>query len=252
MEKPFQGQVALITGGSRGIGRAISLTLARQGADIVINFLRRRSAAEQTAEEVRACGARAHLLKADVGEAEDVACMFQEIKEAFGGLDILVSNAALGVLRPAMELEVKHWERTMNICGRALLLLAQGAAPLMEKRGGGKIIAITSIGATRVLPHYAAVGAAKGVLETLTRYLACELAPKGIVVNAVSGGVVDTEALKFFPNRQELLAWGQRTPMGRVGRPEDIANVVALLCRPEANWICGQTIVADGGFSLLA
>ncbi|MBI2942097.1 MAG: SDR family oxidoreductase [Chloroflexi bacterium] len=247
----LHGRIALITGGSRGIGRAIGLKLARHGADIVVNYLRHRAAAEETAAELRAFGVRATTVRADVGEPDGVRHLFAAVRSAFGALDILVSNAALGVLRPAMELEPKHWQRTLDVMGRALLLCAQEAVPLMEGRAG-TIVSISSLGSTRVIPHYAGPGAAKATLETLTRYLAVELAPRNVSVNAVSGGIVETEALKPFPNRAELVGRAEgSTPWGRVGRPEDIANVVYLLCQPEARWICGQTIIADGGYSLV-
>lgn len=250
-DRSLSGKIAVITGASRGIGRATALKLARHGADIVVNYLRRRSAAEETAAELRALGVRAEIVRADVGDPDDVRTLFDTVRDRFGALDILVSNAALGVLRPALELEVKHWQRTLDIMGRALLLCTQAAVPLMEGRDG-TIVSISSIGSARVIPHYIAPGAAKAVLETLTRYLAVELAPKGIIVNAVSGGLVETEALKPFEHRDSMLNDGRsRTPLGRAGRPDDIANVVYLLCQPEARWICGQTIVADGGFSLV-
>lgn len=250
-EKPFAGQVALITGGSRGIGRATALRFARGGADVVVNYLRHRTAAEQTVKELESLGARAIAVRADVGDEEDLDRLFAETRQVFGYLDILVSNAALGTPRPALDLGAKHWQKTLDVMGRALLFCAQRAVPLMEGRWG-RIVSITSIGSFRVLPNYAAPGAAKAVLETLTRYLAVELAPKGISVNAVSGGVVETDALKAFPNQSDMLDMGTRAPLGRLGLPEDIAGVVTLLCRPEARWICGQTIIADGGYSVLA
>lgn len=249
--RPFADQVILITGGSRGIGRATALRFARGGANIVVNYLRHRTAAEETVKELEGLGVRAIAVRADVGEEEDVDRLFEEARQAFGYLDVFVSNAALGTPRPAMDLRVKHWQKTMDVMGRALLLGAQRAAPLMENRWG-RIIAITSIGSFRVLPNYAAPGAAKAVLESLTRYLAVELAPRGISVNAVSGGVVETDALRAFPNQGNMLEMGQRAPLGRLGLPEDIAAVITLLCRPEARWITGQTIIADGGYSLLA
>jgi enoyl-[acyl-carrier protein] reductase III len=248
--KPFAGQVVLITGASRGIGRATALRFAEGGADVVVNYLRHRTAAEQTASELMARGVRAVPVRADVSDPADLDRLFDEVKAHFGGLDVLVSNAALGVLRPAMELEIKHWQKTLDVMGRALLLCAQRAVPLMQSRWG-RIVSISSLGSFRVLPNYVGPGVAKSILETLTRYLAVELAPQGINVNAVSGGVVETDALGFFPNEADMLAAGKRAPLGRLGQPDDIAAVVTLLCRPEARWICGQTIIADGGFSLL-
>lgn len=249
--RPFADQVVLITGGSRGIGRATALRFARGGANVVVNYLRHRSAAEETVAELTKIGARAIAVRADVGVEEDLDLLFAETRAAFGFLDVLVSNAALGTPRPAIDLKAKHWQKTLDVMGRALLFGAQRAVPLMEGRWG-RIISITSIGSFRVLPYYAAPGAAKAVLESLTRYLAVELASRGISVNAVSGGVVETDALKAFPNQADMLLLGARAPLGRLGLPEDIAAVVTLLCRPEARWITGQTIVADGGYSLLA
>jgi len=249
-EKPFAGQVVLITGASRGIGRATALRFAEGGANIVVNYLRHRTAAEEVVKEIESRGAQALAVRADVSDLEALDRLFAETQAQFGGLDVLVSNAALGMLRPAMEFTPKHWQKTLDIMGRALLVCAQRAVPLMEGRWG-RIIAISSIGSVRVLPNYVGPGVAKAILETLTRYLAVELAPRGISVNAVSGGVIETDALDAFPNQADMLAAGQRAPAGRLGQPDDIAAVVTLLCRPEAKWICGQTIIADGGYSLL-
>lgn len=153
--------------------------------------------------------------------------MFAQVDEAFGRVDVLINNAASGVLRPAMELEESHWNWTMDINSKALLFCAQEAAKRMEKVGGGKIVSISSLGAIRYLENYTAVGVSKAAVESLTRYLAVELAPKNISVNAVSGGAVDTDALKHFPNREELLAdAAAKTPAGRMVKPEDIVNAV--------------------------
>jgi enoyl-[acyl-carrier protein] reductase III len=248
----LKGKTALVTGGSRGIGRAIALTLADRGCDIIINFFRNRKPAEETAELIRAKGVRCHTIKANVGDLEKIEEMFGEIDVEFGGLDILVSNAASGVLLPLMELKENHWDWTMEINAKALLFCAQKAVPLMEKRGGGKIVALSSLGSMRVLDNYTTVGVSKAALESLTRYLAVELAPKNIVVNAVSGGAVDTDALRHFPNREELLESARkRTPAGRIVEPQDLANAVSFLCSDEAWMIRGQTIIVDGGFSLL-
>jgi enoyl-[acyl-carrier protein] reductase III len=249
-DKPFDGQIAVITGASRGIGRAIAVRLAQGGASIVVNYLRHRTAADDTVAELTELGVRAIPVQADVSDPADLDRLFDQVRATFGGIDILVSNAALGVLRPAMQLEIKHWQKTLDVMGRALLLCSQRAVPLMLGRWG-RIVSISSIGSTRVLPNYVAPGVAKAILETLTRYLAVELAPLGISVNAVSGGVIETDALDYFPNQSDMLTAGKRAPAGRLGQPDDLAAVVALLCRPEARWICGQTIIADGGYSLL-
>jgi enoyl-[acyl-carrier protein] reductase III len=177
--------------------------------------------------------------------------MFDEVKEAFGGLDVLVCNAASGFIRPALEQDSRGWDWTMNINARSVLFCAQQAHPLMKARGGGYIVSISSLGSIRVMPEYVAIGASKAALEALTRYLAFELAADNIVVNAVSGGIVETDALKHFPRRDEMLAGAiARTPAGRLTVPEDIAKVVAFLCTPDAQMIRGQTIIVDGGFTL--
>jgi enoyl-[acyl-carrier protein] reductase III len=169
---------------------------------------------------------------------------------ALGPLDVLVHNAATGVIRPALETEDKHWDWTLNANARALLQLARATAPQMP--AGSAIVAISSLGAQRVLENYALVGTSKAALEALVRYLAVELAPRGIRVNAVSGGVVDTGALDHFPNREQMLESGTANPVGRLVAPDDVAGAVAFLCGPDAKMVCGQTLVVDGGFSLRA
>jgi len=249
----FQGKVALVTGSGRGIGRAIALRLAQQGADLAVNFFRNRRPAEETAEAIRALGRRAEVIKADVGELDGIAALFDGVERTFGGLDLLISNAASGYNRPALAQKPKGWDWTMNINARALLFCAQRAAPLMQARGGGAIVSLSSPGSFRVLPDYVVVGASKAALEALTRYLAIELAPLGIVVNAVSPGIVATDALRHFDASRDGTVLEQAlraTPAGRLVTPEDVANVVAFLCTPEASMIRGQTILVDGGYTL--
>ncbi len=247
----LEGKVALITGGSRGIGRAIAIKLAEAGANVAINYLRQRTAAEETVKLIEATGAKALAIRANVGEHENIHHMVDEIESEFGKLNILISNAASGVLKPAMELTEKHWHWTMDINAGTLLPLAQHAVPLMGEEGGN-IVAVSSLGSIRAIPNYAAVGASKAALESLIRHLAAELAPKKISVNAVSAGLVDTDALKHFPNREQMLEASQaKTPTGRLTTPEDVANVVLFLCSPLAQQIQGQTIVVDGGYSIL-
>jgi enoyl-[acyl-carrier protein] reductase III len=248
----MEGKVALVTGGSRGIGRAISLKLADMGANIAVNFFSNRKGAREVVEEIRSKGVEAISVRANVGNPEHVEKMFRTIKDTFGGLDVLISNAASGVLKQAIDIDLKDWDRAININARAFLLCTQQAVRLMEGREGPKyIIAITSQGSRNYIPNYGSVGASKAALEAIIRYLAVELARKDIRVNGVASGVVDTDSLKLFPHRQEMIEEATRkTPMGRLGTPEDIANVVGLLCSEDARWICGQVIVADGGYSL--
>jgi len=250
----FENHVALITGSGRGIGRAIALQLAGRGADVVVNFFRNRAPAEETAHEIESFGRKAMVVKADVGTLEGIEHLFAETERAFGALDILVCNAASGYNRPVMEQRIKGWDWTMNINARSALFCAQKAVPLMRKRGRGYIVNQSSIGSQRVLPDYVVVGASKAALEAVTRYLAVELAPLGIVVNAVSAGTVLTDALKHFRALQDpsLLADADaRVPAGRMVTPEDVANVVAFLCTPAAEMIRGQVIVVDGGYTLV-
>ena len=236
----------LVTGGSRGIGRAIALRFARDGARrVAIGYLRNDAAAEATAEELRAAGAAPVLVRGSVASER----VLEAVRE-LGPLDVLVHNAATGVIRPALETEDKHWDWTLNANARALLSLARAAAPSMPQRSS--IVAISSLGAQRVLENYVLVGTSKAALESLVRYLAVELAPRGIRVNAVSGGVVETGALEHFPNREEMLRAGAANPVGRLVSPEDIAGAVAFLCGPDADMVRGQTLIVDGGFSLLA
>ena len=197
-------KVALVTGSSRGIGKATALQLAKEGYDLVINYARSKTAALETAAEIEALGRKALVVKANVGDVEKIKQLFEAIKNEYGRLDVFVNNAASGVQRPLMELEESHWDWTMNINSKALLFCAQEAAKLMDN--GGKIVSISSLGSIRYLKNYTVVGVSKAALEALTRYLAVELAEKNIVVNAVSGGAVDTDALKHFPNREEMLA----------------------------------------------
>jgi enoyl-[acyl-carrier protein] reductase III len=234
-----------VSGGSRGIGRAIALRFARDGAKrVAIGYFRSDGAAERTAEELRELGAEPTLVRGNITSER----VLEEVA-ALGPLDVLVHNAASGVSVPALEASAKHWDWTVNTNARALLQLAQTAAPTMPE--GSSIVAISSLGAQRVLDNYTLVGTSKAALESLVRYLAVELAPR-IRVNAVSGGVVETDALGAFPNREEMLAAGAANPAGRMVEPDDIAGAVAFLCSPDAAMVRGQVVVVDGGFSLRA
>jgi enoyl-[acyl-carrier protein] reductase III len=249
----FRDKVALVTGSGRGIGKAIALRLAEEGADLVINFFRNRRPAEETAEAVRALGRRALVVRANVGELEGIDSLFEALEAEYGGLDILVCNAASGYNRPALEQKPKGWDWTLNINARSMLFSAQLAVPLMQARGGGRIVSITSPGSFRVLPDYVVVGASKAALEALTRYLAVELSPLGIIVNAVSPGIVETDALKHFDTLRDgdvIPQAIEATPAGRLVTPEDVAGVVAFLCSPEAEMIRGQIVLVDGGYTL--
>src|SRR5436309_8570838 len=243
----FDGASVFVSGGSRGIGRAIALRFAELGAArVAIGYLRNDRAAEEAAEELRAAGAEPLLVRGNIA-SDRVA---QEAAE-LGPFDAVVHNAATGVIRPALETDDKHWDWTLSANARALLSLAQGLAPDMQP--GSSFVGISSLGATRVLENYVLVGVSKAALEAVVRYLAVELAPREIRVNAVSAGVVETGALEHFPNREEMIASGlKRTPAGRLVEPRDVADAVCFLCSDAAEMVRGHTLVVDGGFSLLA
>ena len=249
MPGALTGKVALVTGAARGIGRAIARKLAAEGCDIAANYYNSGEEAATLCAEIHALGRRAHAIQASVGIPESVDEMYAEFRKHFDHLDILVSNAASGVLKPTTEMTLKHWRWCMETNALALNLLTQRGLPLMKD--GGRVIALSSLGASRAMPGYGFIGASKAALEALARALAQELGPRGIRVNTVSAGVVDTDALAYFPNREELLAnFAQRTPAGPVLTPEDVAGAVYLLCLPEAAMINGHTLIVDGGFAI--
>jgi enoyl-[acyl-carrier protein] reductase III len=244
---PATGRSVVVTGGTRGIGKAIALRLASDGASrVVLGYMRNDKAAESAAEEIRAAGAEPVLVRGNVASEKVIVEL-----ASHGPYAVVVHNAATGVIEPALETDDRHWDWTLNANARALLSLARACAPDMAS--GSSIIAISSLGARRVLENYVLVGTSKAAVESVVRYLAVELAPLGIRVNAVSGGVVETEALDHFPNREEMLRAGRtRTPAGRLAEPADIAGAVAFLCSPDAQMVRGHTLIVDGGFSLLA
>jgi enoyl-[acyl-carrier protein] reductase III len=240
------GSSVLVTGGTRGIGLAIALRLVRDGARrAILGYLRNDDAARAAAAAVRAAGGEAVLVRGNVAKAHVV-----EELAAAGPYRIVVHNAATGVIRPALDTDDRHWDWTLNANARALLALARATVPAMER--GSSILAISSLGSQRVLENYALVGTSKAALETVVRYLAVELGPLGIRVNGVSGGVVETEALDYFPNKDAMLATVSRTPAGRLVEPDDIAAAVSFLASPDAEMVRGQILVVDGGFSLPA
>ena len=244
------GKTALITGGARGIGKASALKLANHGADVVIVYYNSSDEAHAVCEEVKNKGRRAIAVQANVAELSSVIEMIDIVKQHFEHIDILISNAASGVLKPAMKMSAKHWRWCLETNALALNHLAQQCKPFMPK--GSRIIAMSSLGSIRAIPNYAFIGASKAALESLVRSLSLELAPDGISVNTISAGIVDTDALKYFPNREALLEeYQNRSLSGRPLLPEDVANAVYLLCLPEAEMIKGQTIFVDAGYSII-
>lgn len=234
----------IVTGGSRGIGRAIATRLAAEGSTVCINYLQNEGAAQQTAEAVRAKGAEAIIVQGNVRADSDL----KRIAQAMDSVDVLVHNAAVGALKPYEKMRSAHWDLTLESSLKPFWHLTK-LAPLVD---GACVIGLSSLGSRRYIPGYAAMGAAKAGMEALTRQLAVELAPRRIRVNTVCGGLVDTDALNYFPEREKMIAYAeQATPFGRLGTPEDIAAVVELLVSDKAAWVTGQTLVADGGLSLI-
>jgi NAD(P)-dependent dehydrogenase (short-subunit alcohol dehydrogenase family) len=248
-----RGGVVLVTGGTRGIGRAIALRLAREQPEhVFLGYCLDHEAARRAVAEVEALGVGATAIAADLGRVELIEELFGRVRERQGRLDVFVSNAARASFRPVAELSDRAFRKTMEINAQAFLVGGRLAAELMDAGGrGGRIVAVSSLGSHTCPPGYAALGAAKAALEALARYMAVELAPRNINVNVVCGGLVDTPGLQLHPHYEEVArAVRERTPAGRVGRPEDLAGIVAFLCSPESDWIRGQTLIADGGYSI--
>jgi enoyl-[acyl-carrier protein] reductase III len=248
----LRGQTVLITGGSRGIGRAIAVRLAReQPQHIVIGYASNHPAARATVAELQSLGVGATQISTDVGNRDLLCDLFEQVRHQFGRLDVFISNAARTSFRPAMRLDARTWQKIMDLNARAFLQGSQLAAEIMRENGGGRIIAMSSLGSHYCAPGYAGLGAAKAVIETMTRYLALELADWGINVNVVCGGFVDTESMRLSPDYPQMVDYVvNRTPTHRLAQPEDLAGVVAFLCSSDSDWIRGQVLVADGGFSL--
>jgi len=226
----------LITGASRGIGRAIAVALAAPGRTLLINYLQNEAAAEETARLVRAQGGEALVLQGNVRSEDDN----KRLAKAFDEVDVLVHNAAVGALKPYDKLRTSHWDLTLESSLRPFWMLTK----LCRLREGGNVIGVSSLGSRSYIPGYAAMGAAKAGMEALTRQLAVELAPRKVRVNTV--------CVQYFAEGKQMIETTEKlTPLGRVGEPEDIAGAVKLLLMPEARWITGQVLVVDGGFSLL-
>ena len=254
----LQGRVALVTGSSRGIGRGIALKLAESGARVAVHYFQNEAAAHHTLEQVRACGSDGLLVQADVSQPEQVRGMFDTVEDHFGGLDVFVSNARPELAtfyQPPLDIGESQWDMAMDSQAKAFLLGAQAAARLM--RPGGRIVAVTYAPSARTgsWQPWLAMGASKAAQEALVRYFAVALARRGITVNSVSPGLTQDSVLNGLPDEVQNAAreWHESgwTPLGRMGTPADIGNVVSLLCSPEACWITGQTIYADGGASLM-
>jgi enoyl-[acyl-carrier protein] reductase III len=246
----LKGKKALITGGTRGIGRAIALRLADEGCELALNYLDKKDAADETLELLKKKGKTAHLIQANLRDMDDARKLAADAIQILGGIDILVHCAALGTFKRTSQLKPSHWDMTMDINVKSFLVLCQEAKKHMKP--GSTIIALSSTGSIRVVPNYGAIGISKAALESLVRYLAVDYIQDGVRVNAVSGGFIDTQSLNAFPEYERMKEEAKkRTPANRIGQPEDLSGIVAFLCTDDARWIVGQTILADGALSLV-
>jgi enoyl-[acyl-carrier protein] reductase III len=250
----FAGKTALVTGSSRGIGKALALTLARGGASIVVNYNRNAGLASETVREIEALGGRAIAVAANVEEPEEIERLFDRVGEEFGRLDLFVSNAAASSFKKIEDLEVHNLDRSYALNVRAFVLGAQRAVALM--REGGRIVALSSYGSIRAYPTYANLGSNKAAIEAWVRYMAVEFAPQGVNVNAVNGGLIDTESCAYFyervPGMAPIESVLSKVPKGRMGSAQEVADVIAFLLAPDSSYITGQTICVDGGLSVVA
>jgi len=249
----FDDRIALITGGTRGIGKALALSLARAGATVVLNYRRNEEAAQTTLGEIRAFDGRCEAIRADLEDPAQIDALFAQIQQRHGRLDFFVSNAAASAFKRILDLNVGNLDRTYALNVRAFVLGAIRAVRLMER--GGRIVALSSYGSQRAYPTYANLGSAKAAIEAWVRYMAVEFAPHGVNVNAVNGGIIDTDSAAFFykvpgmPALDDVLA---KVPKARKGSAQEIADAVAFLLAPESEYITGQTIAVDGGLSVIA
>ena len=245
-----RGKKAIITGGTRGIGKAIASRLAAEGCALVLNYLDDDETARATLGELRAKKSEATLVKANLADPAEARRLCDEALKALGGIDYLVHCAALGTFKKVSDLRLNQWDLSFDINVKSFLVMCQKISPAMKN--GGAIVALSSSGAARYVPNYGAIGISKAALECLVKYLAVEFIGSGIRVNSVSAGPVETRALAAFPHPERMKEeMSVRTPAGRLGRPEDLTGLVSFLLSPDAAWIIGQVVVADGGLSLV-
>jgi NAD(P)-dependent dehydrogenase (short-subunit alcohol dehydrogenase family) len=252
-QEGFEGKIALITGGSRGIGRAIARSLAARGTTPIINYRRNDEAARDTVAQVERLGATTLAIRADLESLEETEAMFETVRERFGRLDFFISNASASNFRPFMELAPHHLERTFNLNVRAFVIGTQRAAALMAD--GGRIVVLSSYGSLRTFPTYANLGAAKAAIEVWARYMAVELAPLGINVNAVTPGIVESDSSAFFYGTGRVAPLDTvvaKIPKQRLGSVQEVADCVLFLLSPASEYVTGTMLVVDGGLTAIA
>ena len=253
MELSLKGRTALVTGSSRGIGKAIALKLGALGADVAVNYVTREKDAQGVVDALTTMGRRAFAVRANVGRLDELSGLFDRVGADWGGLDIYINNAIdVASFGPVLRLKPEPWRHTIDSHVTTFLMGSQRATKLMKDRTG-VILALSSLGSRSYVPGYAPIGVGKAAIEALTRYLAMELGPSGIRVNTVSAGPIDTDSLRAFTTFDQMKDASIRlSPARRMGQPDDVADVVGFLCTDGARWITGQTLVVDGGFSLLS
>lgn len=254
MSRRFDDRIALITGSSRGIGRALALSLAREGAAVVVNYVRNAELAEATVREIEGLKSRAIAVQADMEQVDEIDRLFERVAAEFGRLDYFVSNAAASSFKKIVDLKAHNLDRSFDLNVRAFVLGAQRAVKLM--RDGGRIVVLSSYGSIRAYPTYANLGSNKAAVEAYVRYMAVEFAPFGINVNAVNGGLIDTESCAYFyervPGMAPMESVLSKVPKGRMGTAQEVADTIAFLLAPDSEYITGQTIAVDGGLSVIA
>ncbi|HEY0259342.1 MAG TPA: SDR family oxidoreductase [Lacisediminihabitans sp.] len=249
-----EAPVALITGSSRGIGRVLAGKLAAQGANVVINYKNNEDLAEEALAEVRAAGGDGITVRADIEQPEDIDALFAAVGDRYGRLDYFVASAAASAFKPISQLKLHHLDRNWAMNVRSFVLGAQRAVELMPQTGG-RIVVVTSYGSLRAFPTYASLGAAKAANESYVKFMATEFGPRNITVNAVNGGLIDTDSLEFFygvPGMAPMESVLEKVPLGRAGTADDMASAVQFLLSPAAGYITGQVLTVDGGLTVVA
>jgi NAD(P)-dependent dehydrogenase (short-subunit alcohol dehydrogenase family) len=254
MSRRFEGKIALITGSSRGIGRALALTLAREGASVVVNYQRNADLAAATVGEIETMGSRAIAVQANMENVDEIDRLFDCVEREFGRLDHFVSNAAASSFKKIVDLKAHNLDRSFDLNVRAFVLGAQRAVKLMKH--GGRIAVLSSYGSVRAYPTYANLGSNKAAIEAWVRYMAVEFAPHGVNVNAINGGLIDTESCAYFyenvPGMAPIESVLSKVPKGRMGTTQEVADTIAFLLAPDSEYVTGQTIAVDGGLSVIA